>query len=505
MLESKKSAQNTDIHEQLRDMREDNHDLELALRIRYIRNVAKTLQAGKIPETPSIKRLKENIIYLTKQSIPLLVTGDTGTGKTTVLQQIARDHLSEAAVQRYLDTTTHDPNSTEYKSYLAVAKEPYLISGHRALDPSDIVGGMALEVDGGATETKFEMGPVYKALEEGKPLIIDEWNAIPHSSLILLNHLVTRKPGDLVTVQGDSKKSFIVKEGFCILATGNFGDKYDHLREDVDVASLDRFIKLSHGYLTQYYPQDQGTYPLEGHESLDNELFTLLIGMHMHDGKTFSDVYDVDKQEYTILNMLWTFAMVIKSIQDEVEKSNTSIKPPSMRVVINIMSAFHANMAKNTTIEQAFESAIYDMYISQQEGDGALQFHLYSIFKGYNFFTEWAVDGNIETGLNKMTPPEQDSTPQITHIIPDVVLARALKGALPAYTDVDMKTSQEPLTIIERALLKESHGKLEAQKAELEKLLAAAITKREKGDTSLDTSMKTLEEAIAKIGEHFNK
>jgi MoxR-like ATPase len=73
----------------------------------------------------------------------------------------------------------------------------------------------------GGTISDFFMGPIYCAMAEGRPVIIDEVNAIPHEVLISLNHILTRKVGDKINVQQNTGTQVEVKEGFGVMMTGN--------------------------------------------------------------------------------------------------------------------------------------------------------------------------------------------------------------------------------------------------------------------------------------------
>lgn len=102
-------------------------------------------------------------------------------------------------------------------------------------------------------ETKPYLGMFYKAMKEGRPIIIDEMNAIPHHSLIMLNDLLTKKPGDIVKPMIDDMEEFKVREGFYVIGTGNWApEDVDSIyvgREKIDAAFLSRFGKINYDYL----------------------------------------------------------------------------------------------------------------------------------------------------------------------------------------------------------------------------------------------------------------
>ena len=160
------------------------------------------------------------------------------------------------------------------------------------------------------TVTDFMLGPVYRAAKEGKTLIIDEVNAIPHSVLISLNDILTRKPGELIYVQEDGVEPIRIKEGFSIILTGNVGERYERLREKMDIAFLSRAHPIHYDYLPQYYPQKpDDNLLLEENASEHNELFHLLLAMVMDKNGNI-------RAPRGAINKLWKLAMNAKVIQD---------------------------------------------------------------------------------------------------------------------------------------------------------------------------------------------
>ncbi len=130
----------------------------------------------------------------------------------------------------------------------------------------------------GGTISNFFLGPIYRAMQEGRPVIIDEVNAIPHELLISLNHILTRRVGDEVNVQQNSGSVVTIKEGYGVIMTGNLnqGDERYVDRQDMDPAFLSRVYKIEYDYLPQI---TEGA--LEEEAEPSNELFQLLISKIM--------------------------------------------------------------------------------------------------------------------------------------------------------------------------------------------------------------------------------
>ena len=91
-------------------------------------------------------------------------------------------------------------------------------------------------------------------MDDGRPVIIDEVNAIPHELLISMNHVLTRKVGDEVNVQQNSGSAITIKDGYGVMMTGNLnqGDERYVDRQDMDPAFLSRVYKIEYDYSLCY-------------------------------------------------------------------------------------------------------------------------------------------------------------------------------------------------------------------------------------------------------------
>jgi hypothetical protein len=110
----------------------------------------------------------------------------------------------------------------------------------------------------GGAQGKYALGAMYVAMATGRPLIIDEANAISPDVLIAFNDLLTKKIGDKVYVRStdaltkkDEDGRFIeIKEGYCVIWTGNTGERYEQARfNDIDPASYSRIKPIKVEYL----------------------------------------------------------------------------------------------------------------------------------------------------------------------------------------------------------------------------------------------------------------
>ena len=103
--------------------------------------------------------------------------------------------------------------------------------------------------------TKYCINGIVKAMQDGVPFILDEMNAIDPWVLTELNHYLTRKVWDTITLP-NGLGSFVVKDGFCIIATGN--DPTANVRKEMyasryelDQALINRMRTIDKNYPEQ--------------------------------------------------------------------------------------------------------------------------------------------------------------------------------------------------------------------------------------------------------------
>ena len=226
LAEIRKELSNSD---QLREkIHQSSPEAYFGIHLKELKGYKKELENGRIVETPYVKNVAEDAAAHIKAGKPVMLYGHLGTGKSELAMHIAKNYIGQNALV------------VSGSKYTALAE----LYGHQTL---------AVDKETGSTVSEFFLGPVYRAMEEGRPVIIDEVNAIPHEVLISLNHILTRQPGDAVNVQQDSGKMVTVKEGFGILMTGNLNqgqEKYVD-RQEMDPAFLSRLYKIEYDYLPQ--------------------------------------------------------------------------------------------------------------------------------------------------------------------------------------------------------------------------------------------------------------
>lgn len=271
---------------------------------------SKTLrEGGRIVEVPYVKAKVAFMRSYIERGRPVFVHGELGSGKTELALHLSRRELAKPHLERWMQENPppEDEASKEHADWLARYNEernPLFVSGHKNLEAEQIIATRGIErkeplapeeladivrtrwtvyresriaeLGGNETGTQqvdeerggFEramhelyknpiqtrtiLGPVLRAMREGRPVIIDEMNAIPHHALIAINDLLMRRPGETVTPPFADSEPFIVEKGFCVIATGNYkpedGKKYVG-RQKIDAALLSRFGIMSYDYL----------------------------------------------------------------------------------------------------------------------------------------------------------------------------------------------------------------------------------------------------------------
>ncbi len=175
--------------------------------------------------------------------------------------------FSQDELDKFLESGNLHPEDEETETLPKVkestkeSQQPFLlVRGSGRTEISDFTGVFELIPDGkGAMESKFRLGALYRAIQDGLVLIIDEFNAIPPAVLFSLNDILQRaKVGSTVEVQENPGQRITVKEGFGIIFTGNLPSESNGVvgRQVQDAAFLSRFEPIEYGFLPQSKEND---------------------------------------------------------------------------------------------------------------------------------------------------------------------------------------------------------------------------------------------------------
>lgn len=160
---------------------------------------------------------------------PVLLLGETGGAKTALAEHLSR---------------------------VTLGREPELVSGYGDITSAQLIGTHELRASGGATVSVFTPGPLLRAMTEGRPLILDEVNAMPAEFLKRLNRILQLRPGDTLGVQEDAGREVQIAPGFAILATAN--EQTPHRYRGVDRLSSELVNRFGANSYRVHYP-DTGT------------------------------------------------------------------------------------------------------------------------------------------------------------------------------------------------------------------------------------------------------
>lgn len=243
-----------------------NPDIYYEVNKRQFLDYRKQLLKDGFVETSSVQKEIAQIRGHLELGIPVFLRGHLGAGKTEILLHIARKYYgcepefisgSEEATKydiygkTQIGVRSEEDRNREFK----IRMDEYM-----TMNPN--VKGKELKqiekqyydeiIVKGQTTSFFQYGPLVRAMKEGKPIIIDEIDGIPHSILMRLNHVLTRKTGDKFKIQENGGEEIGVNRGFCVMATGNIKSaKYK--REELDAAFLSRWWSSE----IRYLPQDE--------------------------------------------------------------------------------------------------------------------------------------------------------------------------------------------------------------------------------------------------------
>lgn len=164
--------------------------------------------------TDQMKHTIDEVLPSLSAGKPALFVGETGGAKTAL---------------------------AEYISHQYFGVEPEFISGYGDVNSYQVMGKMSLANESGATVSEFVPGPMIRAMESGRPLVLDEVNAMPAEFLKRLNKIMQLRPGDTFVVQEDSGREVTIKPGFVIIATANEKSRRYKGVDDLSVEFQNRF------------------------------------------------------------------------------------------------------------------------------------------------------------------------------------------------------------------------------------------------------------------------
>lgn len=175
----------------------------------------KTKEKETTPGAPALLGLAREEAALRSAmtaGMPALLIGETGTGKTTLAQQVARS-LSRECVRVNL-------------------------TGN--ITPEQLIGQVHISNDGGTPVTAFREGIVPAAMRRGSVLVLDEINAALPDTLFVLHALLEDTPRLFIN---ETAQEILPAPGFAVVATMNPSHEYAGTRE-LNAALYSRFCVI---------------------------------------------------------------------------------------------------------------------------------------------------------------------------------------------------------------------------------------------------------------------
>ena len=207
-----------------------------ALGIVRIREARRQLREGLL-QTQQMRGIISEAVPALRQGEPVLLVGETGGAKTALAEHLSR---------------------------VGLGREPELISGYGDITSAQVIGTHELRTEAGATVSVFTPGPLLRAMREGRPVILDEVNAMPPEFLKRLNRILQLRPGDVLHVQEDAGRPVTIASGFAVLATAN--EQTPHRYRGLDRLSAELVNRFGANAYRVHYPDtgcDYAAFPAE--------------------------------------------------------------------------------------------------------------------------------------------------------------------------------------------------------------------------------------------------
>ncbi len=435
------------------------------------------LDKGGLVETDYVKSKIKKILSSLEVGKPVFIVGELGSGKTELAKHISRNYLGSEPliISGFKDigleqivggrTVKKMENISPEEQTMFIEKKwkefsQNLENGENKEGMREVYVAAYQEFFKNPVVVEATLGPLMRAMKEGRPLIIDEMNAIPHHILIMMNDLLLRKPGRVVEPMIPGAESFEIKKGFGVLATGNYKPEDGVMyigRQPIDAAFLSRFQIVGYDYL----PNNTSLEPegLTVEEKRDwraqNELVQMLAVRLLNEDLTATVPDDVFDQ-------LSRLSMVARVLQDvfsgkEVSESwyardGSNKVPPKDILKENVLSIRHLipliDKWRASGFTQSLDKILYNGYVTNSDARPAEKMYLYQILKIQGgFFDEadnWPGLENIreilnfdpETGKNGMAVITRK--PNIVDLNQTQVI-EALFGDRPELEEIDKK------------------------------------------------------------------
>jgi MoxR-like ATPase len=351
-------------------------------------------------ETPGVRNEVMKIISHLQLGIPVLLRGHLGAGKTEVALHVSRKYFggepefisgSEEATKydiygrTQIGVRPEEEKAREFKGRMDEYLRMNPTAGKKEIKDIERQYYQTIVVRG-LTTSFFQYGPLVRAMKEGRPLVIDEMDGIPHSIIMRLNHVLTRRPGDVLKVQENGGEEVVVRKGFCVLATGNI-KSFRYKREELDAAFLSRWWSNDIAY-----PPQKETYEILVASLLDRRGNLQLSGMEDLDDLKRLTLAAAEIQKIFTgeqLDYLGEGADAARKIPASLKKSVLSL-----RHLWNVVRPWKAH-----NFDKPLENYILNEFIKPSVAED--QIYLLQLFCRFRFYKGWTADAFGIPGLTE--------------------------------------------------------------------------------------------------------
>ena len=257
------------------------------------------------------------------------------------------------------------------------------------------------------TEVKKIEREILRAVQEGRPVIVDELNTIAMQNLIGLNDILQRRAGSTAYVTGLGPVK--IREGFAFIGTGNLSTaevSYEGTNQ-LNPAFKSRFVTIEYNYLPQKTLGD-----LKNTENIqDQQLFRLIL-TSLLDREGRLELPNPDQtldQLYRLAQLAGLTQKVFmgKWKENKGEEGSLMEEPQLRESVLSIRNLLQVLDNWNMGEEKDLSKALWDGFISSLTLDDDKNYILAQA-KNFGFFRQtegWHIE---EKSLGEKAPDNQE-------------------------------------------------------------------------------------------------
>lgn len=268
------------------------------------------------------------------------------------------------------------------------------------IDRSDLASALAGKTE--AVETFTEYGPLARALRDGKPCIIDEFNRMRPEIVARLNIIALAQVGSKVRIQENGDEEFEIKPGFVLILTANLGEKYENLQA-VDAAFAGRLANREVDY-----PQVDETYDLLLSALINRDRLRLPSSFPAEEFPKIANLAVTARE----VQEIFAGKTVGRSFAGLASQQAVSAQPQILKGGVlsprDLMRRIIGNW-REEGFKRSLDEVVADEYISSQIYHTGDRKFLTEIFLRRGFFADWTPEKFQKHGLIDLSQQEIDT------------------------------------------------------------------------------------------------